>query len=151
MRSVAKVVGYLYIIQISAGMTIWLSTYFPGIDILLSILYFLVITLELSNNRLEYKKWGLVAVFWQGPWLIVSLISQLRPGSYAFFLLQFWNTPFIPLLSCISFNIKGTPFYYYMLLIMPVILGLYVGIVYKYTKIKSAGCSRTENRIARQR
>ncbi|NLW91644.1 MAG: hypothetical protein GXY34_08605 [Syntrophomonadaceae bacterium] len=72
----------------------------------------------------------LTVLVWQLPGIILSLMSIMPAGmwgeaNYGFFVLQFWYTPVVPLLSCLSdYAFYGKPVYYYLLLWMPVIFGL---------------------------
>ncbi len=127
-------------IHLFAAIAIWLASYYPGLDIILSLLYLFVISMEagITKEKWEKKK---ILLSWQGPAMILSLLSiaglQMADlSNLSFFLLEFWFTPVIPLLSLINPGlILDHPFYYYLLLLMPVLLSAYYYILpYKTTQ-----------------
>jgi len=125
-----KIVARLYFIHIFAWLAIWLATYYPGLDIVLAVVYLVIICDQMRSLAKGSKCKGVAGfILWQAPGIIFSLISLL-PWSwwgikdYAFFLLMFWYTPVVPLLSILQWVIAGYPLYYYLLLAMPLIYGL---------------------------
>lgn len=122
----------LYCIHIFACLAIALSMYFPGLDLALAIIYLISIGIEAGLNHSCTRVRVLVIILiWQLPGLILSLTSIAPAGmwgqaNYAFFILEFWYTPLVPLLSCLSgWVIQGKPLYYYLLLGAPIIIGGY--------------------------
>ncbi|ABI67729.1 hypothetical protein [Syntrophomonas wolfei] len=125
-------VARLYIIQLFAFLAIWLSTYYPGMDIFLSILYFLLIALEArSPQNLKKRDILIIIILWQGPAAVLGLmlLSGMNAGFWSLnapFLLEFWATPLVALLSCFKGPLlAGKPLYYYCIIATPVLLGFY--------------------------
>lgn len=125
-----RIVARLYFIHIFAWLAIWLAGYYPGLDILMAAAYLLVISAQIRSLHKD-SKYAAAKVFfiWQAPGIIFSLISLLPwlwwgIKEYAFFLLMFWYTPVIPLLSLLQWVVAGYPLYYYLLLALPLIYGL---------------------------
>jgi len=114
-------------VQIFAIPAIFLSTYYPGLDICFSCLYLLVIGIEANRTRNKPQKYKiLIPLIWQGPGLVLSIISLMDLNSYSLFILQFWHTPVIPLLSLWQKPLSTLkPLYYYLLLIMSLFLGAF--------------------------
>lgn len=109
-----------------------IAIYFPGLDLALTLVFCLVIAGEAIIYRDEiWWRNLLIILIWQLPGLVLSMLCLLPADSwgvanYGFFILQFWYTPLVPLLSCLhEYILLGKPVYYYLLLAMPVILGLY--------------------------
>jgi hypothetical protein len=122
----------LYFIHFFAFFAVWFSTYFPGWDIALSVLYLAIIGIESKNSR--DLSWGcrvISAIIWQAPAiaLCVIIITGLSAGglsNYAIFLLQFWHTPLLPLVSLFPGTLyAGKPVYYYILLGLSFFMVLY--------------------------
>jgi hypothetical protein len=121
----------LYFVHIFAWLAVWLAMYYPGLDLLLSMVYLLIVAAEIRPLRRcsNGLKWGSFLI-WQAPGIIFALISLL-PWSwwglkeYGFFLLQFWYTPVVPLLSLLHLTIAEYPLYYYLLLGMPLLLAFF--------------------------
>lgn len=122
----------LYFIHIFAFLAVWFSTYYPGIDILISISYLIVIALEARLIK-HLEKWEKVFIFilWQITGIFFSLAKLIEINvhylnDYAIFILQLWYTPVIPLVSIIPepYNFDK-PFYYYLLIGMPIIMAVY--------------------------
>jgi hypothetical protein len=120
----------LYFIHIFAWLAVWLAMHYPGLDLVLAIMYLLIISAEIRSLR-RYAKgvsWSSFLI-WQAPGIVFSLIISI-PWSwwglkeYSFFLLQFWYTPMVPLLSLLHWTIAGHPLYYYLLLGMPLLLAI---------------------------
>lgn len=118
-------------LQASAFLAVWLSTYYPGLDILLAFVYIVVLSAEACRlkgyNRLRIF---LIALFWQGPAALLSLLAMgvfyiYALSDNAIFLLEFWTTPLLPLLTLNEFNYWQKPLYYYILLAAPGLLGIY--------------------------
>ncbi|MDD2511010.1 MAG: hypothetical protein PHP26_02830 [Syntrophomonas sp.] len=101
-------------------------------DVFLSILYFLLIALEArSAQRLKKREILMVTILWQGPAAVLSflLLSGMDAGFWSLnapFLLEFWATPLIALLSWLKGPLlAGKPIYYYCIIAIPVLLGFY--------------------------
>lgn len=110
--------------------------YFPGLDIILSILYLILLREEGKHSAqvlLDHKKQALVAVIWQLPGFILGAsvllgLDRLTDFAYYFvFILELWQTPILPLVSLIpAWTIIDKPIYYYCLFLMvPVLAILY--------------------------
>lgn len=129
---ILKRISRLYSIQIFACIAVALAIYYPGLDIVLSIIFCLAVMGEafIFGDDLWWRNLLTLAV-WQLPGIVLSLMSIMPAGiwgeaNYGFFVLQFWYTPLVPLLSCLSeYSLCGKPIYYFLLQSMPVILGLY--------------------------
>ena len=100
--------GRLGLIQIAAMIAVWLGTYYPGLDILLGLVYVGVIFWELLGLW-RSDDWSsgtllVLLVIWQLP--LVASALMLNAGYYDgssiyywAFLQQIWLTPFLPLLA----------------------------------------------------
>jgi len=109
--------------------------YFPGLDILLSILYLILLWEEGKSSfrtHRSHKKQALIAILWQLPGFILSLsvvfgLDRLTDFAYYFiFILELWQTPIIPLVSVIPvWTIMDKPLYYYLLFLMVPIMAIY--------------------------
>ncbi len=126
------VVSRLYIIQIFAFFASSLSMYIPGLDLVLSILFLVIIFIETRlHARLSIRENLAVIVLWQGPavFLAVYTFFALRfwaLNDYAIFILQFWGAPLLPIWSLIDIKIIAEyPLYYYLVLIAPVFLAFF--------------------------
>ena len=127
-----KAVTRLYLLQTSAFLAVWFSTYFPGLDLLLAVVYLIIVSVE--ANRLKgftRSQILLITVIWQGPAAILSILVMGNFYFYALsdnalFLLEFWSTPILPLLTPLGYvNYFNKPLYYYILIAMPCLLALY--------------------------
>lgn len=134
----------LYFIHFFAWLAIWMATYLPGLDVLLSIIYLVIIVQEIIPLR-KYsliKRWSAL-IIWQSPGLLLSFVS-ITPWSwlgfreYGFFILEFWYTPILPLLSLSRLMVGEYPLYYYLLLMMPVIFGVLFWTVIKKPALRSS-------------
>ncbi|MDD3852156.1 MAG: hypothetical protein PHD40_00700 [Syntrophomonadaceae bacterium] len=125
----------LYIIQIGAFIAVWLGSYYPDLDILLSLFYILIISMEIIDIRgIDVKEKLKVLIFWQGPGAILSLMvlgqSIYLISGDIIFIMEFWNTPILPILSLFP-AINGQPVYYNLLIATPLIMSLYfLGLIY---------------------
>lgn len=110
--------------------------YFPGLDIILSILYLILLREEGKHSAqvlLDHKKQALVAGIWQLPGFILGAsvllgLDRLTDFAYYFvFILELWQTPILPLVSLIpAWTIIDKPiYYYYLFLMVPVLAILY--------------------------
>ena len=118
----------LYIIQVSAFIAIWLGSYYPDLDILLSLFYLLIISMEIIDIRnTEPKEKLKVLIFWQGPGAILSLMVLFQSiyliSGDIIFIMEFWNTPILPIYSLFP-SINGQPLYYNLLLATPLIMSI---------------------------
>lgn len=100
----------LYFMHFFAVLAIWMSTYFPGFDVLCTVLYIFFISLEVRSfsclERIEKFKLGL---WWLTPAVVLELIAKSSIVFYdlsnlAFFILQLWYTPFLPLVSWLVYH-----------------------------------------------
>ena len=146
-----KIVGRLYFIHIFAWLAIWLATYYPGLDVVLAFAYLLIIFLQIRSLGDESGgRAAAVFLAWQAPGIVFSVLILL-PWSfwglkeYAFFLLMFWYTPVVPLLSLLQWVIAGYPLYYFLLLAMPLIYGL-LFIIFVFTHRKQPAFSSSRIR-----
>jgi len=120
----------LYIIHGFASLAVWLSTYYPGLDIIVSGIYMVIVGIEakLIRNRMV-KEILLIAVLWQVPGFFLSMVSSIGLwdlSDYSLFMLQFWYTPLMPLMSVLTaFLHAKKPLYYYLLFIMPLLMSSY--------------------------
>lgn len=115
-----------------------LASYFPGLDIILAILYILIIWI---SGRVMGEDFGkpifgkilLVGVIAQLPGLILSAVTYDGIfGSHFFdvdysFLLQLWHTPGMPLVSFLSFPVYGHISAYFMALF--ILSFVYIGLL----------------------
>lgn len=127
-----KAVARLYLLQLSAFLAVWFSTYFPGLDFLLALVYLIILGLEASRLKgFACSQILLITVIWQGPAAILSIMAVVNfyffsLSDNAIFLLEFWSTPLLPLLTPLGyFNNFDKPLYYYLLLAMPWLIGLW--------------------------
>ena len=129
---IAKAILRLYFIHICAFLAVGLSTYYPPWDILLAFLYLLVVGIE--ARKLEPYASGsrrAVILAWQGPGIllflfIISHTTVWDLSNYAFFVMLFWYTPLMPVLSLLpGIAWRGWPLYYYLLLALPFIMTAY--------------------------
>jgi hypothetical protein len=118
--------GRLYFIHLTALLAILAAMYFPGLGLLLALIYLAVIYQE--GRRLTAALEGdlfralMTAVLWQLPALILITVNFLQLSSlgglyhYSFFMLEIWQTQLLPLLSFLpaSWLIQGHPVYYYL-------------------------------------
>lgn len=125
----------LFFIHIFAILAIWLSTYIVGLDVFLSLVYFVVISWEVYSLRGEPKqvKW-LTALLWLGIPVILSFLTIFNLSNLSIFLLGFWFTPLLPILSIKIIIIANRPLYYYILIWLPFILALYFYLLISFAK-----------------
>jgi len=125
----------LYFFHISAILAVWLAMYFPGLDIVLALLYLVLLweegkyTYRVLRNP---KRQALIAGIWQLPGLILAVsvilrLDRLTDFAYYFvFALELWVTPILPLISLIpTWIILERPIYYFLLFMMVPILAVY--------------------------
>jgi hypothetical protein len=124
-----KPVLRLFIIQLGAFITIWLSSYFSGLDIILALLFLVIILSEAGSVSRDTRfRAEVIAIIWQLPGILLSLLIVTRIsdgfylGQYLIFLLEFWYTPVLPLISILNSLFLPTPAYYYMLIYTPFFL-----------------------------
>jgi hypothetical protein len=113
---------------LSAVLAIWLGMYFPGLDILLCIVYIYLLWEEgkyAAQKVQNRKKQALTAFLWQLPGIVLSAsviagLDRLTDFAYYFlFMLELWQTPILPLISLIpAWTIFEHPLYFYLLFIM---------------------------------
>jgi len=125
----------IYVLHLSAILAIWLGTYYPGVDIALSILYLLLLWAEGQHSwQILHSRWkqALIAAFWQLPGFllagtILSGLDRLTEFAYYFvFILEIWHTPVLPLISLLPVGtIWGIPIYYGLSFIMVPVLAFY--------------------------
>lgn len=119
-------------IHISALFAIALASYYPGLDIVLAILYIIILTVEgLTANFNSFKTRIAAAISLQMPGLILAIfilakITRWDLSSYSLFILQYWYIPLIPLISLLSFVTEaGIPLYHYILMGLPLLMSIY--------------------------
>lgn len=152
--SLFKAALRLYSIQICAFITIALGLFFQSLDLILTLAYLAILVLESWNQReFRFCQSLLLAFIWQGPALFMSIYvyNDLSCGglnNYAFFVLQFWGTPLIPLWSLISHRLLGAyPLYYYLVIASPLLLAM-IYLIFNRTfapSKKSVGASNQAN------
>jgi hypothetical protein len=113
----------IYFIHLFAILAITLATYFPGLDIILALIYIAIVLEEgfyCAKQLQNLFKQILVALTWQIPgFLLIILVIINFPALdylnyYAIFLLEIWATPLIPFVSLLPpVNLLGHPIYYY--------------------------------------
>ncbi|MDI9479744.1 MAG: hypothetical protein ACOXZ6_12065 [Syntrophomonadaceae bacterium] len=130
-----RIILRLYSIHIFAWLAIWLAMFWPGVDLILSIIYLVIVAAEFRSWGRHSKGLGWGSFFiWQAPGFVFALAS-LTPWSwwglkeYAFFLLEFWYTPVVPLLSLLNWAIAGYPLYYYALLATPLLFAIFFMVI----------------------
>jgi len=104
-----------------------LGTYYPGLDIFLSFSYLFLIATEARVVRKKTRATkALASFYWQLPGFILSITSLMDLETYSLFILQFWHTPVMPLLSFLTIPTSaGKSLYYYCLLLMSLLLSLF--------------------------
>lgn len=130
-----KSVSRLYFLHISAILAVWLAMYFPGLDIILAMLYLLLLW---GEGKYTYRtlrsrqRQALIASIWQLPGLILAAsvilgLDRLTDFAYYFvFILELWFTPVLPLISVLpTWTILERPVYYYALFVMVPIMAIY--------------------------
>ena len=134
----------LYCIHLFAVIAVAVSTYYPGLDIALAILYIIIIGREAAGNTLTRGKSMITALSLHLPGFVLVMItlsgiSQGDLSSYAMFILQYWYIPLIPLISLTSHvSLSGMPLYNFVLLLLPVLMSLYYYMVWELGKNKAA-------------
>lgn len=120
-------VARLLAIHIFAVLAIWLSTYIVGLDIILSLVYLVVISMEIRDLRKESvitKR--IAALLWLGIPITLSIMTDFNLNSLAIFILEFWFTPILPILSLKPYVFaSGRPLYYYILIYLPVVMAIH--------------------------
>lgn len=124
----------LYVIQLSAILAVWLAMYYPGLDIVLALLYLVIILREAYYSKNAFLQQSLTGIIWQLPACFLSLtvllgFDQSTDFSYYYiFMLQLWHTPVLPLFTLLPDFIQlDKPLYYYELFLMaPLLWIIYV-------------------------
>ncbi len=132
---ILKSLGRVYILHISAILAIWLAMYYPGLDIILSIIYLFLLWEEGKHTHRMLrnpKQQALIASLWQLPGFILGAsvilgIERVTDLAYYFvFMLELWVTPILPLVSLLPhWIILERPIYYYLLFVMVPFLTVY--------------------------
>lgn len=129
--SVIKAAGRLYLIQIFAFSAVTLGTFFPGLDLVLSLFYIIVLFIEGSvHSGMNLTQKSSVVFLWQGPALLMSIyiiaeFTFANLDDYAIFALQFWTAPLLPWWSVLNAPIPGVyPLYYYFILASPLLFSI---------------------------
>ncbi len=141
-----------YVINISAIAAVSLAMYFPGLDIVLALVYLYVVLQEGKYSQVilgSRSRRGLVAVIWQLPGFLLaasilcSLDAITQFGYYFIFMLELWDTPVLPLISLLpAWTVYDRPVYYYLLFAIVPVLSFYYyspSLFQKRHKSKSAG------------
>jgi hypothetical protein len=122
----------LYIIHVSAIAAGILGSYYSGLDIMTALVYLLIIAWEARRaGSISFRNNIITACVWQAPGIFFAVlcISSFDPMGlyeYAIFILQFWFTPLLGLLSLAGINSYfDKPLYYYLLICLPFISVLY--------------------------
>lgn len=128
----------LLFIHLAAILAVGLSIYYPGLDILMALLYLVVVAAEAFRfSQYSAREQIMVALLWQAPaWFltVVNLLQVTDIASYSIFILQLWYTPLIGLLSLPGLPVVDEkPLYYYLTLLMPVIMSSYY---FLFTQVK---------------
>jgi hypothetical protein len=115
----------IYSIHIAAILAVWLGMYFPGLDVLLAVVYMFCIWREgVYGAAILQSPWKVAAVagFWQLPGFILGgsvwlgLEQWADSAYYAIFILQLWQTPVLPLISLLPQSVGlEKPLYYYLI------------------------------------
>lgn len=132
---ILKALLRIYVLHFSAILAVWLAMYYPGLDILLAIIYLILLWEEGKNTwQLQPKllRQALVACLWQLPGFflagsILLGLDRLTEFAYYFvFILELWHTPVLPLISLLPvWTARGLPVYYGLLFAMVPVLTLY--------------------------
>lgn len=132
LMEIKRAVLRLYFIHFFAVLAIWMSTYFPGFDIFCAFLYIFFISAEIrSVYSWEKRKKFILGLSWIIPSAVLALIAKNNIvmgdlSNLAFFILQLWYTPFIPLISLITYrNITGSGWASSWVLNMPYIMAVH--------------------------
>ena len=120
----------LYLLHLFASIAVWLATYYPGLDLLLSLLYLYLLYREGRVRPLATTTQWLVGFIWQAPALVFAMLSTglfhlSSIAGYGIFLLSFWATPLLPLFSLATHQYQGYPLYFPLLLLTPLLLILF--------------------------
>ena len=108
--------------------------YFPGLDIILALIYIYLVWKEGSYCRQRLRRPGVAAVaaLWQLPgyFLAGSILLPLESVSqfsyYFIFMLELWDTPLLPLISLLpTWTLLDRPLYYYLLFVLVPAMSLY--------------------------
>ena len=90
----------LYLLHLFASLAVWLATYYPGLDMVLSLLYLYLLYREGQMCSLNLINRWLVGFLWQAPALVFAIFStglfHFGAANYGIFLLSFWATPLLP-------------------------------------------------------
>lgn len=108
--------------------------YYPGLDVVLALLYLVIILREAYYCKFSFIQQSLIGIVWQLPAGFLSLpvlfgLDQSTNFSYYFiFMLQLWHTPVLPLFTLLPDFIQlDKPFYYYELFLMaPLLWVIYI-------------------------
>jgi hypothetical protein len=145
--------GRLLIIHMFLIVIIWLSSYFSGLDIALTLAYIFIIlragaAIGCSYPRNPYRYLVISGFIAQFPgWVLTALNlyyyggGRLMTGDYAV-MLQLWHTPFMPLLSFFAFPVfQGYNFYFLALFALSFLYTaiLVLGYVWKTHRRSGAG------------
>ncbi len=123
-----------YILHISAIIAIGLAMYFPGLDIILALVYMYLVRKEGSYCQMRLSRAGMaaVAIIWQLPGYLLagSILLPLESASqfsyYFIFILELWDTPLLPLISMLpTWTLLDRPLYYYLMFVLVPALSFY--------------------------
>jgi hypothetical protein len=128
---IVRAAGRLYLIQIFAFSAVSLSTFFPGLDLLLALLYIIVLIAEgRLHPEMTIAQKSSVVFLWQGPALFMSIyvlaeFTFANLDDYAIFAMQFWTAPLLPWWSLLNAPTPGSyPLYYYYVLASPLLFAV---------------------------
>jgi len=112
----------LLMFNVLFAVLVWLTTYFPGLDLLAAAAFLYVLFIwsrRMAEDDMSPSGVMVTAFLAQLPGLVfsgIALYSWWRYGpltSYFDFALQMWHTPFLPLLSLLPpIRIQGFPLYF---------------------------------------
>ncbi|MEQ8201463.1 MAG: hypothetical protein ABRQ24_08605 [Syntrophomonadaceae bacterium] len=138
-------------LHISSIIAIGLAMYFPGLDIVLALVYVYLVWKEGEYCRRRCSRTGMavVAILWQLPGyllassILLSVESISQFAYYFIFILELWDTPLLPLLSLLpAWTLLDRPLYYYLLFLQVPLLSLCYytpALIKRKPKSRSAG------------
>ncbi|MGI6486999.1 MAG: hypothetical protein GX964_09820 [Syntrophomonadaceae bacterium] len=132
MKNTIRWGAHLLLIHLYFILIVWLAGYFPGLALLAMGVYLVIIWqagrfIAHATKSSSLMTLGAIGLFAQLPGLVLAgaclafyLYNISVPGDAAF-ALQLWHTPFMPLLTFVSFPVyQGYNLYFLALFILPV-------------------------------
>lgn len=148
-----KVMGWgarLMLIQVFFIFIVWLSGYYPGLEVLFALFYLYLIwkagqVIGSTSSRFPFRNILLAGLIAQFPGFLLTvaniyyLIGNKNIAEDYTFSFQLWHTPFMPFLSFYSFPVySGYVFYFLFLFILSPIYVLILIISYM-SSVKKIG------------